>query len=492
MTRLRVMSGRAVLLILLTLVLWGGGVATAVQAEAEASIEARLLRTWTAENVTIVDGLANVPLGMLAGSVEGTYRFELTVFDASESPLFRDSWEREVSDQAAAYVAADGSYLGEYFRFGVRPGEYEVELAAYPIDAPDLGTRVRLPLTGFADRPPASDLFLAGMVEPIAEGGGGGNWSITHGGFGIGAAPRTVVMLDDPSLYYYLELYSSDAESGPARITAEVLDTGGRSLYQTPPTSVDVPDQGVPFTGSLSLEGLPPGEYELALSVEVDGTTSSRRTAEFWMLDRQTTAVATGSDGSYETEYFQSLSDQELEATFGGVAVLVTESERQVFELLPPDAKRRYLAEFFRALDAEPAQPGNTFLEEYLERLGIIRARYDENVGTEERAPWMTARGKLYLRLGEPQDRIVNYSPSDVGSPAGVLGSGGFGGEAPYEIWQYHNTGFVYLFIADNRFDAWRLIYTTDTQMTSQADWAARAGPEALRDLRTNFGIQPR
>ncbi|MCK5490010.1 MAG: GWxTD domain-containing protein [Gemmatimonadetes bacterium] len=484
------MSGRAALPLLLTLVLSGGGAATAVQAEAE--IEARLLRTWTAENVTIVDGLANVPLGMLAGSVDGKYRFELTVFDASGSPLFRDGWEREISDRAAAYVGADGSYLFEYFRFGVRPGEYEVELAAYPIDAPDLGTRLRVPLAGFADRPPASDLFLAGGVEPIAEGGGGGSWSITHGGFGIGAAPRTVVLPDDPNLYYYLELYSGDAETGRARITAEVVDKGGRRLYQTPPTSVDLSDQSMPFTGSLSLEGLPPGEYELALAVEVDGVAFTRRAAEFRMLDRQSVKVAGESEGGYELEYFFSLSDQELEDTFGGVAVLVTESERQIYEALPPDAKRRYLAAFFRAWNSDPLKPGNTFLEEYLERIGTIRARYDESIGRQERAPWTTDRGRLYLRLGEPQERVVNYNPSDLGTPQGVIGAGGFAGQPPYEIWQYHDTGFVYLFIEQDRFGAWRLIYTTDVDMISLADWYNRVGPEALRDLQTNFGLQPR
>ena len=96
------------------------------------------------------------------------------------------------------------------------------------------------------------------------------------------------------------------------------------------------------------------------------------------------------------------------------------------------------------------------------------------------------------LKYGEPQNRIVNYNPADLGTPTGVTGAGGFGGEPPYEIWQYQTTGFVYLFIQDNRFDAWRMIYTTDPDKTSLADWANRVGPEALRDLQTNFGIRPR
>jgi len=488
--RLSSLSGRAAAVTVALLLASGEGTTAVQQGASRPQIEARLLRTWTAEDVTIVDGLANVPLGMLAGSTEGRYRFELTVFDATGQQLFRDGWERSVSDRAAAFVGAEGSHLFEHFRFGVRPGEYEVELAAYPIDAPDLGTRVRLALSGFEGRPPASDLFLAGRIEPIAEGSGGGSWSIIHGGFGIEAAPRTVVLPDDPTLHYYLELYSDAAQAGPVRLSAEIIDEAGRSMYRTPGTSVDVPEGGVPFTGSLSLEGLPPGRYELALSVDGEGAVATSRTSRFRMEDFTTVRAAGGITAGYEAEYFGSLSDQELEQTFGGVAALVTETERRVYEQLPPDAKRRYLAEFFMTRDPHPAEPGNAFLDEYRERVGTIRARYDESVGTDERAPWTTDRGKIYLRFGEPQDRVVNYSPADQGAP--LAGAGGFGGEPPYEIWRYHETGFVYLFVADDRFGAWRMVYTTDPDMTSLGDWYRRVGPEALMDLQRNFGINPR
>ena len=112
------------------------------QEQAAGGLEVTLLRTWAPEDLTVVDGLANVPLTMLAGGTTGAYRFELSVFDATDTQLYRDSWERQVSRQAAAYVESGTSYLLEPFRFGVRPGEYEVEIRAYPTDAPDLGERV--------------------------------------------------------------------------------------------------------------------------------------------------------------------------------------------------------------------------------------------------------------------------------------------------------------------------------------------------------------
>lgn len=469
---------------------WASASTTAQQEQAAGGLEVTLLRTWAPEDLTVVDGLANVPLTMLAGGTTGAYRFELSVFDATDTQLYRDSWERQVSRQAAAYVESGTSYLLEPFRFGVRPGEYEVEIRAYPTDAPDLGERVRLSLVAFDGRPTASDLFLAARVEPITEGAGGGSWSVTHGGFGIAAAARMSVMPTEPDLYYYLELYGLDSETTRVSINAEVM-SGERVVYRTPVSELEVGTGGVPFTGHLSLAGLPPGEYQLAMTIG-DEAEGERRWASFRMLSPDNAVAAGTAAGSYEADYFATLSDEELEQTFGGVALLITNTERSTYEALPPDAKRRYLTEFFQRQNPNPGSPGNLFLEDYLSRISTIRARYDETVGTEERMPWYTDRGRIYLKYGEPQDRVVNYSPSDLGSPTSVIGSGAFGGEPPYEIWQYQTTSFVYLFIQEDRFDHWRLIYSTDPDIAPMADWYNRCGPSALTDLQTNFGISTR
>lgn len=454
--------------------------------------EATLLRTWAAGDLTIVDGLAQVPLAMMAGGTSGAYRFELTVFDSEDTQLYRDSWERNLSQRAAAYTGAAASTMLEPFRFGVRSGEYQVQMRAYPTDAPDLGVRSALTVQAYDEQPVASDLFLADRVEPLQEEGGG-SWSITHGGFGISAVARTTVMPQEPRLYYYIELYGDDEAETEVRLTASVIDDAGRSLYSTPETSELVPVGGLPFAGSLSLRGLPPGDYDLRLEVEVEveGAESVSRQAPFRMLDAAAAQPVTAA--SYEMDYFDSLSDEELEETFGGVGYLVSESERQAFNSLPPDAKRRYLAEFFASRNSAPAGTGNSFLEEYLDRVGTVRMKYGELVGTSERAPWSTDAGRIYLRYGEPDERVVNHFPSGGETGAG----GGPGIESsrdvpPYEIWSYHSTGYVYLFVQESRFNVWRMIYTSDPNMRSLADWQERVGREALRDMQTQFGIQPR
>ena len=446
------------------------------------SLDVLLLRTWQPDDLTIVDGLANVPLAMLAGGTTGTYRFELSIFDLAGNSLYRDAWERKLSEQAAAFVETGSTNLLETFRFGVAPGDYVVEVLAYPTDAPDLGARVRIPVVAFGEKPEASDLFLASRVEPLADGAGGGSWSITHADIGINAAARTTVLAEQPELYYYIEFYGSDSAK-VFETYAEIL-SGDRVVFRTAATSVDVPPEGLPFMGHVSLAGLPPGEYQLAMVLGGEGAGHS--TATFTMFGPgEQAAVAAGRGPSEEEKYFSSLSDAELDETFGGVVILVTESERRLFEALPPDAKRAYLAEFFAKNDPEPASMGNTFLDEYIERIGLIRARWGEDIGVAERKPWTIDMGRIYLEYGEPQERVINYSPSGESPTAGS-----FGGEPPYEIWRYQFTSFVYLFIQENRNNAWRLVYSSDPTMVSLADWYRRIGPDAMRDLR-NFGINP-
>lgn len=463
-----------------------GQAAVAPEAEEAPEFEATLLRTWTSDDLTIVDGLAQVPLAMMAGGTTGAYRFELTVFDSEQTQLYRDSWERSLSNRAAAYTGAESSTMLEPFQFGVRPGEYEIEIRAYPTDAPDLGARTSLTVEAYAERPTASDLFLADRVEPLDEDGGG-SWSITHGGFGISAVARTTVLPQEPRLFYYIELYGDADSASAVEITASVVGEDGRVLYTTPSTGEQVPVGGLPYAGSLSLAGLPPGSYDLRLEVESAGGSVARE-APFRMLDAASARPAMPS--TYEARYFESLSDEELTATFGGVAYLVSESERQAYNSLPPDAKRRYLAEFFASRNPAPGGMGNPFLEEYIERVGTVRMKYGQLVGTGERAPWTTDAGRLYLRYGQPDERVVNHFPS--GADTRPIGAGSLTGEAPYEIWGYHSTGYVYLFVQESSFNVWRMIFTNDPNMRSLADWSERAGSEALRELQTKFGIQPR
>lgn len=472
----------------LMVTLWATPVPAQSEDAAYDDLEVSLHKTWSPGEVTMVDGLANVPLAILSASTTYTYRFDLTVFDESGTALYEDSWDRELSERAATYVQA-GSSLLEPFQFGVMPGSYEVQVRAYPIDAPDMGRSERLSLEAFAERPVVSDLFLASRVEALGEGAGGGGWSVARGGFGIAAAAMTRVLPEQPDLFYYLEMYADTEQGWTASVGAEVVTADGRSVYRTPGAEVEVLPGGVPFTGRLSLAGLPPGEYVLSMSVDgVDGST--QQTAPFEMMERSALLAATSD--SEEARHFSSLSREELEDTYGGIVVLLEEHERNAFESLPADAKRRYLTDFFRARNPDPFAGTNAFLDEYVRRVLTARSQAGGSIGVAKRQPWRTDMGRILIRAGEPEDRVINHFPADEGNPLN-RGANSFAGEPPYEIWSYRKSdGYVYLFVAEDRFATWRLVYSTDPNANTLPDWTERVGGSALRDLRDNYGIQPR
>ena len=448
--------------------------------DADESIEARLLRTWMGDEVTVVDGLASVPLSLLAVSTDGAYRFELEVYDSDGNQLATDGWEKKPDSRIIEIDRPDAALL-ETFRFAVKPGSYEVVVRAYPTDVPDMVMEVRLALDGYAERPDVSDLFLAYRVEPIDENSGGSRYPVTHSGFGIGVSVETVVLSDEPELYYYLELYGGEEQSR-ARVSAEIVGVeSGRVFYRTPQREVFVVGT-TPFAGPLSLAGLPPGDYELVMNVEEAGTSRSRQST-FRMIDRSTIAAA---EVELEEGYFFSLPESEIEGTFGGVVTMLSEGQRRGYETLPLDAKRRFLTQFFVQHDPDPSTPENPFLDEYLERIEMITARFTSIVGQEDRPPWTLPRGRIMLKYGEPTDAIINNFPAQTG---GATLSGA--DEPAYEIWYYgKSTGYIFLFVAEDRFGTYRLIYSTDPWEKTLADWRQRVGNEAIQDLRQNFGIQ--
>jgi GWxTD domain-containing protein len=464
-------------------VILGTGLVPASAQDAGSALDVTLLRTWESADLTVVDGLVSVPLSIFSAATTDTYRFELAVFDAAGTQLYSEGWEREVGAALDSY-RVEGVALLEAVQFGIKPGRYEVELRAYATDSPTLGVSARVPIEAYAEVPVASDLFLASRVEPLREEAVDGGWSVTHAGYGIAAASSTRVLPDAPDLYYYLELYGRGGVQRSVAVAAEVLGENGRVVYRTPEKTVSVAASGSPFTGHLSLVGLPPGDYTLAMQIEGEPGGPPTVSSPFRMVDHEQLASLEVTEGP-QSAYLSSLSDKELAATFGGVSQILSDTERRLFEELPPDAMRRYLADFFHRQDPDRSTPHNEFFEEYIERVGTIRMKYGEDVGTTEREPWRTDRGRIYLRYGEPNTRIAEYFPADAGLPTT------FGGEPPYEIWRYNDTGFAYLFVQENRAEGWRLIYSTDTEETTLADWWRRAGGSAMRDLRDNFGIRP-
>jgi len=103
------------------------------------------------------------------------------------------------------------------------------------------------------------------------------------------------------------------------------------------------------------------------------------------------------------------------------VRYIISGEERATFLETPDADKPQFIEEFWRRRDPDPTTEENEFKVEYMGRI----ARSNELFHGEGKPGWLTDRGRIYILIGPPLDRIVN--------PPGMSGST----NRCAEIWYY-------------------------------------------------------
>ena len=97
------------------------------------------------------------------------------------------------------------------------------------------------------------------------------------------------------------------------------------------------------------------------------------------------------------------LSDEHQKWLEEEVIYIISEREKDAFQRLHSEAEREaFIAAFWARRDPEPLTPENEFRTEHYARIAYANSR----LGGETPQPgWMTDRGRVYIKLGEPDDR---------------------------------------------------------------------------------------
>ena len=92
------------------------------------------------------------------------------------------------------------------------------------------------------------------------------------------------------------------------------------------------------------------------------------------------------------------------------VAYIITPEEKRAFLLLKSDAEReRFIAQFWRARDANAGERENAYRTEHYRRFAFA----NQNFGVGTLPGWKTARGRIYITMGEP-DEIRKAATGEV------------------------------------------------------------------------------
>jgi GWxTD domain-containing protein len=426
-----------------------------------------LYRSWHPPNATVVHRLFRVDGEMLGTGSTCEYHVRLWVEDSTGTRLVNNEWDGRCPPAAADAPPA----ALETFEFAVLPSRYTVNVSVEPKGKPDARISTKVPLESLPTESLASDLILArraGWVDSATDV----QWTIRKGKLGIAASSEAVALETSPSIAYYLELYPRAGKPVSGTLVGVIRRPDGRQIAQLQLQRLQDVAESRPLAGNVSLAGLAPGEYVLETRLST-GDTTLVRTHPFRMEGRilaspETPSTAGGS-------YFSSLTDQQLTELFDPVlASLQKQADRDLYERLSPDGRRRFLQEYFGGVSPTPGGQGTNPLDLYLRRVQHVNREY---AGRGGEPGWRTDRGKIYLIRGEPQNKSARPLPP--------------GGASPYEIWVYNVApGYYYVFVDESRIGSYRLILTSDPAQPSLPDWERRLSNEVFEDM-FRMGVRP-
>lgn len=110
------------------------------------------------------------------------------------------------------------------------------------------------------------------------------------------------------------------------------------------------------------------------------------------------------------------------------VRYIIAGEERKIFLELPDPEKKKFKEEFWKRRDTDPDTEENEFKMEYFGRI----ERANKLFKGEGKPGWLTDRGRIYILLGPPTDRITYPMGGDPYNPS-------------REIWYYGNFPVVFV-----------------------------------------------
>jgi GWxTD domain-containing protein len=297
----------------------------------------------------------------------------------------------------------------------------------------------------------------------------------------VTAAARLELTPLRATAYYLLEAYSAQEATGT--LTMKVVDSAGKALTTTAGTPVTVPSGGGVLKGQLDLNGLPPGHYTMAASLQI-GSQTVERSAAFTMagLDETLEKDVARREAAKGTDegYFEAMDERALNQAKEPLQLIAESGELSKYSKdLSLRAKRRFLVEFWQKRDKTPGTPENEVRQQFYDAVAYADRTYGEK-GRAAVPGWKTDRGRIFVRNGAPEE---------------VLSRPQAGRSPPYEVWRFRSGKDRYYVFVDraNGIGNYQLVYSNDLKEPGQPNWQELLHKQdAVDDISRFLGIEIR
>lgn len=451
----------------------------AMVAQGASGVGVKALRFYRADTrQTVVKAFVEVPYSLLEAPAPGTsgdlkYGVVVTVADQGGTELYQAAWPgRDRADLQQA-----GASKLEILDFVVVPGTYRVTVTVTDsVSGRKLSTTTDV--VGWSNPPKASDLMLSPSMR-LATGDDTMPrlGEIRRGSTMVTPALELRLTLVRSKAYYLVEAYAETADSGTMRV--QVADSAGASLVSTRPARVQIAPGGSVLKGQLDLAGLPGGQYTMSVTVVVAGD-SVTRSERFEMAGLEETLkreqVRLETEKVTDEGYFGLMNGDQLDAAEAPLGYMSSSDSLKSYDKgLSLSAKRRFLITFWSARDPTPGTPRNEAREKFYRLIDEANQTYTEG-GRSAKPGWKTDRGRIFVKFGEPLEKLDRRSST--------------GSSAPYQVWRYVQGREQYYIFADRTgFGGYQLIATNDLKETQRPGYREILGREALQDISRWLGI---
>lgn len=298
--------------------------------------------------------------------------------------------------------------------------------------------------------------------------------------------PLCAAFLDEnrKEIKYYAEAYTDKSFSGT--LISKVFISKKQmepAMYKLMDTDTLTDGTTRPISGSLSLRNLSSGNYNLNIVLEDEkGKRFSQRSVFFQMINPhpeivKTTVADTGNNLPKFVDlskiFISKYTKPQVRAILKMLLPIAAPQEKRTineFIARPDDMYSRYFIYNFW-LQRNKLNPEEEW-KKYAERVKQTNKLF----GSSLLPGYETDRGIIYLKYGEPTDRII------VENEAGAL---------PYEVWQYnvmeHQTNGIFLFVRNGVImNDYRILHTTVNGEIRNLRWRSTLYTNGTGDPLTN------
>ncbi|MFQ5602613.1 MAG: GWxTD domain-containing protein [bacterium] len=351
----------------------------------------------------------------------------------------------------------------DIIRYEIKPGSYHLQAFVQDLQETSKVDSVELPIEIQATpdiEVQLSDIQLATSIRKIKKDPNNVFYKNT---LEVVPNPSTLFGAGVPMLFYYVEGYNLQSVLNMKRyqtycyISETENDTAHARLSRKQikkivgNTSVEI--------GAINISSLPSGSYYFNFAIlDMQNQQQAGSSKKMFVYNPAVDAkqlVQVELDSALARSPLSKMPDKALEQEFEYIKYICSKEAKEYFSQLDsPEAKRRFLFQFWLRRDSDRQTFVNEFRQEYLKRVAVANQKFK----TLGREGWHTDMGRVYILYGEPDNRQWFRSTSNT---------------KPYEIWNYFNIegGVDFIFVDLSGFKQFRLIHSNKIGEVKNENW---------------------